>query len=322
MSTPETDRHGRGNAPRRTSGPRLALDRGVDHPQARPEIAKVLVRRFDPERPTLAAETEHAVAVTASKTVLGALLEIQATGDSTLTFRASCRHGACGSCTMEINGRPRLACTRLLRDELDARGRVRIGPLPGVRVLRDLVVDLAPFWKAYRDARPWLVRRANDAPRREFRVRPDEIAAFEGADVCILCAACWSACPVTRAGRFDGPHALLKTHLRVVDPRDESPRERLRGVADDFGAYRCHGVLACASVCPKGIDVSEAVFALRASMSHAAAIEAERAERQATLMGPPGAPPPPEPPQSLPQTASQEPSPASAGSSGSPGNAP
>lgn len=251
-----------------------------------PRIAEVIVTRFDAERPELPHRTEHPIEITPTKTVLAALLEIQAKQDSTLAFRASCRHGVCGSCTVEINGRPRLACTRLLRNEVDARGRVRVAPLPGVPVLRDLVVDLAPFWKAYRDARPWLVRHANHAPRREFRVRPDELTAFEGADACILCAACWSACPVTRAGRFDGPHALLKTHLRVVDPRDQEPRERLRGVADDFGAYRCHGVLACASVCPKGIDVSEAVFALRASMTHAAAIEDERAARQASLMGP------------------------------------
>jgi succinate dehydrogenase/fumarate reductase iron-sulfur protein len=253
------------------------------HGHASPSVAKVRIRRHDPERPQLAAETEHAVEITPAKTLLAALLEIQAKQDPTLSFRASCRHGACGSCTVEINGRPRLACTRLLRAEVDRHGRVIVGPLPGVRVLRDLVVDFAPFWKAYRDAKPWLVRDEKPAPPREFRVRPDEVAAFEGADACILCGACWSACPVTRAGRFDGPHALLKTHLRVADPRDLAPAERLRGVADDFGAYRCHGVLACAAVCPKGIDVSEAVFALRASMTHAKAIENEREERQGAL---------------------------------------
>lgn len=253
-----------------------------------PGTAQIKVRRFDSERPDLPRETSHNVAITPTKTVLSALLEIQATQDSTLSFRASCRHGACGSCTVEINGRPRLACTRLLKKDVDESGQIHVAPLPGAAVRRDLVVDLGPFWKAYREAKPWLQRRANPAPRREFRVRPEEVAAFEGADACILCAACWSACPVTRQGRFDGPHALLKTHLRVTDPRDEAPRERLRGVADDFGAYRCHGVLACASVCPKGIDVSEAVFALRASMSHAKAIEAERAQRQSSLSGPCG----------------------------------
>ena len=255
------------------------------HEPPAPSHATLRIRRFDAERPALLAETQHTVEITGRKTVLAALLEIQAAQDSTLSFRASCRHGACGSCTVEINGRPRLACTRLLRDEVDRHGHVRVAPLPGVPVVRDLIVDLAPFWKAYREAQPWLIRGESPAPRREFRVRPEETAAFEGADACILCAACWSACPVTRAGRFDGPHALLKTHLRVTDPRDEIPRERLRGVADDFGAFRCHGVLACASVCPKGIDVSEAVFALRASMTHAAEIEAERAERQASLTG-------------------------------------
>ncbi len=253
--------------------------------KAPPTIAHVRVKRFDPERPDRPAETEHTLEITPTKTVLAALLEIQAKDDSSLSFRSSCRHGACGSCTVEINGRPRLACTRLLRGEVDKHGRVSVGPMPGVPVKRDLVVDLTPFWKAYRDAKPWLMRDERRAPRREFRVRPEEVTAFEGADACILCAACWSACPVTRAGRFDGPHALLKTHLRVCDPRDEAPRERLRGVADDFGAYRCHGVLACASVCPKGIDVSEAVFALRASMSHANEIEEEREERRATLLG-------------------------------------
>ena len=253
--------------------------------KASPKIAKVRVRRFDPERADLPAETEHEVEITPAKTVLAALLEIQAKDDSSLSFRASCRHGACGSCTIEINGRPRLACNRLLQNEVDRRGHVTLGPMPGVPVKRDLVVDLAPFWKAYRDAKPWLLRDENRAPRREFRVRPEDVAAFEGADACILCAACWSACPVTRAGRFDGPHALLKTHLRVCDPRDEAPRERLRGVADDFGAFRCHGVLACASVCPKGIDVSEAVFALRANMTHVNDIESEREERRHAILG-------------------------------------
>ncbi|MBK8253802.1 MAG: 4Fe-4S dicluster domain-containing protein [Polyangiaceae bacterium] len=247
--------------------------------------ATLVVRRFDRERPHLLEQTEHSVSITPNKTILSALLEIQAEQDSTLVFRASCRHGACGSCTMDINGRPRLACSRLLRDEVNAKGNVFIGPLAGVAVVRDLIVDLSPFWKAYRESKPWLIRYENRAPRREFRVRPDELSAFEGADACVLCAACWSACPVTRAGRFDGPHALLKTHLRVTDPRDESPGERLRGVADDFGAFRCHGVLACASVCPKGIDVSEAVFALRASMTHAKAIGEERRERQPSLLG-------------------------------------
>lgn len=251
-----------------------------------PSFATLRIRRHDPERPALAGETEHRVEITPAKTVLAALLEIQARDDTTLSFRASCRHGACGSCTVEINGRPRLACTRLVSKEVDRHGRIAVAPLPGVRVLRDLVVDLTPFWKAYRDAKPWLVCDEKPAPRREFRVLPEEVAAFEGADACVLCGACWSACPVTRAGRFDGPHALLKTHLRVADPRDVLPRERLRGVADDFGAYRCHGVLACASVCPKGIDVSEAVFALRASMTHAAAIERERSDRQESLRGP------------------------------------
>jgi len=250
-----------------------------------PKIAKVHIRRFDAERPKLPHVTEHTVEVTPQKTVLAALLEIQATQDSTLSFRSSCRHGACGSCTVEINGRPRLACARLLQNEVDRRGHVTVGPMPGVSVMRDLVVDLAPFWKAYKDAKPWLARDEKRAPRREFRVRPEDMEAFEGADACILCAACWSACPVTRAGRFDGPHALLKTHLRVCDPRDDEPKERLRGVADDFGAFRCHGVLACASVCPKGIDVSEAVFALRASMTHAAAIADEREKRRAEIQG-------------------------------------
>jgi succinate dehydrogenase / fumarate reductase iron-sulfur subunit len=248
-------------------------------------MATVRIRRFDPGRPDLPAHTEHAVAITPTKTVLAALLEIQATQDSSLSFRASCRHGACGSCAVEIGGRPRLACTRLLGAEVDSHGRVRVDPLSGLRVQRDLAVDLAPFWKAYRDARPWLVRGEGSAPPREFRVHPREAAAAGGADACILCGACWSACPVTRAARFAGPHALLKTHLRVVDPRDEAPRERLRGVAGDFGAYRCHGVLACAAVCPKGIAVPEAVFALRASASHAAEIERRRAERQASLTG-------------------------------------
>lgn len=249
-----------------------------------PTIAKVRVRRFDAERPSLPRETEHEVEITPQKTVLAALMEIQARDDSSVSFRSSCRHGACGSCTIEINGRPRLACTRLLANEVDRHGHVALAPMPGVPVKRDLVVDLAPFWRAYRDAKPWLARDEKRAPRREFRVRQEDMEAFEGADACILCAACWSACPVTRAGRFDGPHALLKTHLRVCDPRDEEPRERLRGVADDFGAFRCHGALACASVCPKGIDVSEAVFALRASMTHAAAIAEEREQRRAELI--------------------------------------
>ena len=113
------------------------------HRQAHPApaTAHVHIRRFDAGRPDLPSETDHAVEITDTKTVLAALLEIQAKQDTSLSFRASCRHGACGSCTMEINGRPRLACTRLLRSEVDRHGRVHIAPLPGVPVLRDLIVD-------------------------------------------------------------------------------------------------------------------------------------------------------------------------------------
>lgn len=228
-----------------------------------------------------------------AKTVLGALGALKAEKAPDLAFRAACRHGVCGECAVRIQGRPALACVTRIAEVADSHHRVTVEPLAGLPVVRDLVVDRSAFWAAYRTAKPWLVRDAV-APSRETLVRPDEVEALLGADRCIHCAACVSACPVASPlGAFAGPHALLHLHARAVDPRDTAIAERLDAAEASLGAYRCHGAFACIDACPKGIEPVSAVYALRKLTARRDEVARERAERQAALaceVSPCGAP--------------------------------
>ncbi len=194
-------------------------------------------------------------------TVLDALFRVQREQDPSLAFRYSCRGAVCGSCGMAINGRLDLAC-RVQLATLGTR-EVVLEPLPNLDVLRDLVVDMDPFWDAYERVRPWLHEKA-EAEVRESRVSPKERGRIDQFVNCILCACCYAACPV--AGREEGylgPAALAKLARFIEDVRDGRPAEQLDDVDSGLAAWGCDMVFRCRDACPKDVRPADGVAAVR-----------------------------------------------------------
>lgn len=205
---------------------------------------------------------EYRVDVGTSWTVLDALGYIKGELDGTLTYRRSCRHGICGSCAMTINGHNRLACETQVKD---LKGeRIELEPLRSFRVIRDLVVDMGEFYDRYEAVKPFLMPRGAPPTDRERLQTPEDRRKLDGAYECILCGCCTSSCPSFWADRkFLGPAALLKAYRYVFDSRDQDMGERLRIVNDPHGLWRCHTIFNCAEACPKGLNPTRAIGALK-----------------------------------------------------------
>ncbi len=187
----------------------------------------VRIQRYNPDVDKKPYMQDFQVEMTPDTTVLDALQEIKTHQDGSVTFRKSCRHAICGSCAMNVNGRNTLACNTPMRSEVNKKGEVNIGPLPYLPIIKDMVVDRSSFWEQYLRVKPWLVPPAQ-VPEKEFRVSPAEVKALHDAETCIMCGACYSSCQVIALNKkYIGPHALLKSFLRVLDPRDTIPAERL-----------------------------------------------------------------------------------------------
>jgi len=246
----------------------------------------VRIQRYNPEVDKKPRMQEYHVQLKAGMTVLDALHEIKTHHDGSVTYRRSCRHGICGSCAMNINGRNTLACETPLKDEVDSRGRVTIGPLPYLPVIKDLVVDRTTFWEQYLRVKPWLVPPDN-IPEKEFRMSPEEVESLHSAETCIMCGACYSSCTVVGLNkRYIGPHVLLKAFMRVLDPRDAVAGERLDDIAGADGVFRCHTVFNCIDACPKGLNPTQAIETLRKLAQKRQKFEAARRERQQHLSEP------------------------------------
>lgn len=192
--------------------------------------------------------------------LLDALLLLKQQDDS-LSFRRSCREGVCGSDGMNINGRNGLACITPL-DTL--KQTITLRPLPGLPVIRDLIVDLTQFYNQYRTVKPWLI---NDDPEPEIeRLQfPEERARLDGLYECVLCACCTTACPSFwwNPDRFLGPAALLQASRFLNDNRDQAMGERLDDLDDPYRLFRCHTIMNCTDVCPKGLNPSKAIGHIR-----------------------------------------------------------
>ncbi len=192
--------------------------------------------------------------------LLDALLLLKQQDDS-LSFRRSCREGVCGSDAMNINGRNGLACIVPLKD---LKQPVVLRPLPGLPVIRDLIVDLTQFYNQYRAVKPWLINHEPE-PEIERLQSPDERARLDGLYECILCACCSTACPSFwwNPDRFLGPAALLQAYRFLADSRDQAMGERLDELNDPYRLFRCHTIMNCTDVCPKGLDPSQAIGHIR-----------------------------------------------------------
>ncbi len=194
--------------------------------------------------------------------VLEALLEIQAEQDPTLAFRYSCRGAVCGSCAMSINGKLDLAC-RVQLENLHA-DRVVLEPLPHFEILKDLVVDMGPFWESYQRVEPWLHAESGD---REPRMGEAERARIDQYVNCILCGLCSAACPVLSSHEhFTGPAALAKLYRFLADSREDRGARSLEGEDSDDGAWSCHTITRCVDVCPKQVRPADGIAGVKRAL--------------------------------------------------------
>jgi len=218
------------------------------------------VKRFDPENDVVPRWEEFSIGMEPFERVLDGLIKIKDTRDGALTFRRSCAHGICGSCAMKIDGRNRLACQTLIKD---LKETVTVEPLPAFPVIKDLVVDMEPFFKKNEEVIPYLL---NDEtpPERERLQSPEEQQKILQAITCIMCACCTSACPSYWADKiYLGPSAILKGARFIFDTRDRALDERLGKITHEHGVWRCHSIYNCVEVCPKEIDITGYISKLK-----------------------------------------------------------
>lgn len=231
--------------------------------EAATESLRVLVRvrRFDPEEERSFWQ-EYPVAALPSDRILDVLHKIKWEQDGSLTFRRSCGEGTCGSDAMRINGRNRLACKTWVKD-VNVRKPITIEPMKGLPVLRDLIVDMEPFYASQRAIEPYLVAGDEEAGREPIQ-SPEQLAMFEDTTKCILCGACTTACPVAGDGaRYLGPAAIVTAHRFIFDSRDHGGERRLDLVGGSDGVWRCQTVFNCTEACPVGIEVTSAIQQVR-----------------------------------------------------------
>ncbi len=201
---------------------------------------------------------EFTVNCLATDRVLDALHKIKWEVDGTLNFRRSCAHGVCGSDAMRINAKNRLACATLIKDLNPAR-TITVEPIAGLPVLKDLTVDMEPFFASYREIMPFLMT-TGPTPEKERLQSPEDRAKFDDTTKCILCAACTTACPVFWTdGQYFGPQAIVGAHRFIFDSRDEGQWERLEILNDKAGVWKCRTAFNCTEACPRGIEVTKAI---------------------------------------------------------------
>jgi fumarate reductase iron-sulfur subunit len=220
---------------------------------------ELVVSRYDPERETEPRTQSYTVPYTDETVVLDALNDVKENQDGSLTYRWSCRMGICGSCGMTVNGTPKLTCATLLRDY--APGPVRIEPLMGFPVIRDLVVDIGDFMEKLQAIKPWIIRH-EELPLEagEYRQTPEERDRYEQYSRCINCMLCYAACPIYPIHpEFVGPAALALAQRYNLDSRDEGAEERRDVTAAEPGVWECMFVGECSVVCPKGVDPAGAI---------------------------------------------------------------
>ncbi|MDI9884117.1 succinate dehydrogenase iron-sulfur subunit [Streptomyces sp. HNM0645] len=216
------------------------------------------IRRFNPEISDAAVWEDFRIEIDPKERVLDGLHKIKWDVDGTLTFRRSCAHGICGSDAMRINGKNRLACKTLIKD-INPEKPITIEAIKGLTVLKDLVVDMEPFFQAYRDVMPFLVTKGNE-PTRERLQSAEDRERFDDTTKCILCAACTSSCPVFwNDGQYFGPAAIVNAHRFIFDSRDEAGEQRLEILNDKDGVWRCRTTFNCTDACPRGIEVTKAI---------------------------------------------------------------
>jgi succinate dehydrogenase / fumarate reductase iron-sulfur subunit len=216
------------------------------------------IARFDPEVDSEAHWESYEVTAHATDRVLDALHQIKWDQDGSLSFRRSCAHGVCGSDAMRINGKNRLACKTLIKD-VNPDKPITVEPIKGLPVEKDLIVDMEPFFDAYREVMPFLITGGNEPTRERIQSQTDR-DRYDDTTKCILCAACTTSCPVFwNDGQYFGPAAIVNAHRFIFDSRDEGGAQRLEILNDKEGVWRCRTTFNCTDACPRGIEVTKAI---------------------------------------------------------------
>lgn len=229
-------------------------------------MLKVEIYRYNPETDQAPFMQSYEVDTGSRDYMVLDILELLKAEDNSLVFRRSCREGVCGSDGMNINGKNGLACITPL-SECVKDNTLILRPLPGLPVIRDLVIDMAQFYTQYRKIEPFL---QNDTPVDgiERLQSPEEREKLDGLYECILCACCSTSCPSFwwNPDKFIGPAGLLQSYRFLADSRDTATAERLDNLRDPFSVFRCHGIQNCVSVCPKGLNPTKAIGHIRSML--------------------------------------------------------
>jgi succinate dehydrogenase / fumarate reductase iron-sulfur subunit len=226
------------------------------------DIFNFQIYRYDPDKDDKPRMQELRVeAGPHDVMVLDFLMKSKSDIDDSLAFRRSCREGVCGSDSMNINGKNRLACITNIHD---LKQPIVLRPLPGLPVVRDLIIDLTLFWKQYHSIQPYLIN-PDPPPERERLQSPEEREKLDGLYECILCACCSTACPTFwwNPDKFVGPAGLLQAYRFIADTRDEATAQRLDNLNDAYRLFRCRTIMNCADVCPKGLNPAGAISNIR-----------------------------------------------------------
>ena len=223
------------------------------------------IYRYDPDKDAKPYYQDISIETDSTdKKLLDALVKLKAK-DDTLSFRRSCREGVCGSDAMNINGKNGLACLTDLASIADKT--IVLNPLPGLPVIRDLIVDMTQFFKPYHSIKPYLIN--NDPPPERERLQsPEDREELNGLYECILCACCSTSCPSFwwNPDKFVGPAGLLAAYRFIADTRDQATNERLDNLEDPYRLFRCHTIMNCVDVCPKGLNPTKAIGKIKDMM--------------------------------------------------------
>ena len=225
---------------------------------------KLSIYRYDPDRDAAPYMQDYDVALEPSdRKLLDVLIRLKAQDDS-FSYRRSCREGVCGSDAMNINGKNGLAC---LMDVHELVEPVVLRPLPGLPVISDLIVDMTQFFKQYNSVMPYLIN-SDPLPEKERLQAPQDRDQLDGLYECILCAACSTACPSFwwNPDKFVGPAGLLQAYRFIADTRDQATAERLDNLEDPYRLFRCHTIMNCVDVCPKGLNPTKAIGKIKEMM--------------------------------------------------------
>jgi succinate dehydrogenase / fumarate reductase iron-sulfur subunit len=225
------------------------------------------ILRYNPEQDEKPHYESYTVQAEPTDRILDLLEDIKSYQDGTLTYRRSCAHGVCGSDAMRINGRNMLACKVLIKDL--GTTDITIEPLIGLKILKDLLVDMDPFFDHYRSVLPFMI---NESPLpedgKERLQSPAERERFDDTTKCILCAACTTSCPSFWSNeQYVGPAAIVNAHRFVFDTRDEGASERLEILSDQMGVWRCRTAFNCTEACPREIHVTQAIAEVKRAIT-------------------------------------------------------